>query len=99
MEENIDYEEDSPVENKGKKVAKHDSGAADLEKVTDYVEEAEISSQDISNVRTILIFFQYRSRVYTWKFDNLQGSHSTSKTWKTWKNESTPGKPGNIMEF
>ena len=25
-----------------------------------------------------------------------QGSHST---WKTWKNESTPGKPGNIMEF
>ena len=26
----------------------------------------------------------------------LQGSHST---WKTWKNESTPGKPGNIMEF
>ena len=26
----------------------------------------------------------------------LQGSHST---WETWKNESTPGKPGNIMEF
>ena len=25
-----------------------------------------------------------------------QGSHST---WKTWNNESTPGKPGNIMEF
>ena len=24
-----------------------------------------------------------------------QGSHST---WKPWKNESTPGKPGNIME-
>ena len=70
MEENIDLEEDSPVENKGKKVAKHDSGAADLEKVTDYVEEAEISSQDISNVRNILLSFQYRSRVYTWKFDN-----------------------------
>ena len=28
-----------------------------------------------------------------------QGSHSTWKTWKTWKNESTPEKPGNIMEF
>ena len=28
--------------------------------------------------------------------DNVQGSHST---WKTWKNEGTPGKPGNIMEF
>ena len=26
----------------------------------------------------------------------IQGSQST---WKTWKNESTPGKPGNIMEF
>ena len=26
----------------------------------------------------------------------LQGSHSTRKTWK---NEGTPGKPGNIMEF
>ncbi|KAK2173577.1 hypothetical protein NP493_866g01081 [Ridgeia piscesae] len=35
-------------EPKGKKAAKHDDGAADLEKVTDYVEEAEISSQDIS---------------------------------------------------
>ena len=26
----------------------------------------------------------------------IQGSHST---WKTWKNESTPGKPGSIIEF
>ncbi|KAH3753586.1 huntingtin-interacting protein K-like [Dreissena polymorpha] len=33
--------------NKGKKSAKYDSSAADLEKVTDYVEETEISSQDI----------------------------------------------------
>ena len=31
------------------------------------------------------------------KFEHsVQGSHST---WRTWKNESTPGKPGNIMEF
>ncbi|KAK9303717.1 hypothetical protein QLX08_004712 [Tetragonisca angustula] len=29
-----------------KKTAKHDSGAADLEKVTDYAEEKEISSSD-----------------------------------------------------
>lgn len=34
-----------------KKAAKHDSGVADLEKVTDYAEETEISSQDISGVR------------------------------------------------
>ena len=34
-----------------KKAAKHDSKrAADLEKVTDYVEEAEIGAQDIGNV-------------------------------------------------
>ena len=34
-----------------KKVAKHDSGAADLEKVTDYEEEKEISSEDIACVK------------------------------------------------
>lgn len=33
-----------------KKTAKHDSGAADLEKVTDYAEETEISGQDITGV-------------------------------------------------
>lgn len=33
-----------------KKTAKHDSGVADLERVTDYAEEKEISSQDISGV-------------------------------------------------
>ena len=34
-----------------KKAAKYDSGAADLEKVTDYAEEKEISSsEDFSNV-------------------------------------------------
>ncbi|KAL4216644.1 hypothetical protein ACF0H5_024367 [Mactra antiquata] len=38
---------DDDSSNKGKKSAKYDSGAADLEKVTDYVEEAEISHQDI----------------------------------------------------
>lgn len=35
-----------------KKVAKHDSGVADLERVTDYAEEKEISSQDILGVST-----------------------------------------------
>lgn len=36
-----------------KKAAKHDSGAADLEKVTDYAEETEISSKDIAGVRPV----------------------------------------------
>lgn len=49
-EEEIAEVEENQKENKGKKLAKHDSGAADLEKVTDYVEEAEISAQSISNV-------------------------------------------------
>lgn len=36
-----------------KKAAKHDGGVADLERVTDYAEEKELSSADISNVRMI----------------------------------------------
>lgn len=36
---------------KSKKTAKHDAqGVADLERVTDYAEEKELSSADISNV-------------------------------------------------
>ena len=38
------------AESKEKKTSKHDSGAADLEKITDHVEEAEIASQSIENV-------------------------------------------------
>ena len=48
--------EEEPVEetennddSKGNKSKKHDSGAADLEKVTDYVEETEISGQSIGD--------------------------------------------------
>ncbi|XP_076356236.1 huntingtin-interacting protein K [Tachypleus tridentatus] len=37
-----------------KKTAKHDSGAADLEKVTDYAEEKEISSQDIIGAMSLI---------------------------------------------
>lgn len=33
-----------------KKIAKYDSGAADLEKVTDYAEEKEIFTADLSGV-------------------------------------------------
>ena len=48
-EENLEHS-DEENENKGKKTPKHDSGAADLEKVTDYVEESEISSKDLGDV-------------------------------------------------
>ena len=41
-------------------VAKHDAtGAADIEKITDFVEEAEISAQSIGDVRNCS-FFNYR---------------------------------------
>ncbi|CAH1099909.1 unnamed protein product [Psylliodes chrysocephalus] len=43
-------DEELPEKEKNqKKVAKYDSGAADLEKVTDYAEEKEISTQDVAN--------------------------------------------------
>jgi len=45
-----DHEEEE--ERPQKKQAKHDSGAADLEKVTDYVEESEINSQNVAEVCT-----------------------------------------------
>jgi hypothetical protein len=51
-EEPVDIDDENPDDQSVKKTAKHDSvRATDLEKVTDYVEEAEISSQNISDVR------------------------------------------------
>lgn len=41
-----DCEENRPQ----KRQVKHDSGAADLEKVTDYMEDSELSSQNIAQV-------------------------------------------------
>lgn len=50
-EDNLDHNgTDEAQDKKSKKVAKHDGGVADLERVTDYAEEKEISSADISNV-------------------------------------------------
>ena len=44
---------------KGSKAAKHDSGAADLERVTDYAEEKEIFSADqFQGVSNHVIFFR-----------------------------------------
>ncbi len=53
-DEQLEIEDD--LDQKGKKSGKFDSSAADLEKVTDYVEEAEIQTQNISDVR----LFDYR---------------------------------------
>lgn len=55
MEEKISQNGTDEAQDKksAKKAAKHDGGVADLERVTDYAEEKELSSADISNVRTI----------------------------------------------
>lgn len=52
-----DEQTDNADDVNAKKTVKYDSGAADLEKVTDYAEEKEvISTDDISGV-LILLFF------------------------------------------
>jgi len=49
-----DLTEESEIESRKVKEKKHDSGAADLEKVTDYAEETEITSSDLSGVRELI---------------------------------------------
>ncbi|GFG29571.1 hypothetical protein Cfor_05302 [Coptotermes formosanus] len=46
--------DDVQREKSQKKIAKYDSGAADLEKVTDYAEEKEIFTADLSGAMTII---------------------------------------------
>lgn len=59
-EEKVDHNGTEEVQDKKlKKAAKHDGGVADLERVTDYAEEKEISSADISNVRKMLKIHDY----------------------------------------
>lgn len=62
---------DDAQDKKSKKVAKHDGGVADLERVTDYAEEKELSSADISNVRWPRFNLKLNHRVLFWKFQNF----------------------------
>lgn len=60
--------DDVQQEKSQKKAAKYDSGAADLEKVTDYAEEKEISSSDgfscVSMGLCLHVHDDLRSNVY-----------------------------------
>ena len=56
-EEVHENDQDSVKGSKARKAAKHDSGAADLEKVTDFVEEYEISANSIQDVSYDFISF------------------------------------------
>lgn len=60
---NGDSDEAQKTENSQRKVAKHDSGAADLEKVTDYAEEKEITSSDDFSVGICVTFNKLRTHV------------------------------------
>jgi NACalpha-BTF3-like transcription factor len=54
-DENVDIEDEHAEDPTVKKAAKHDSmRAADLEKVTDYVEEAEILTQNIGDAMKVV---------------------------------------------
>lgn len=55
--EAINGNDEEVQDKKSKKVAKHDGGVADLERVTDYAEEKELSSADISNVISECLFY------------------------------------------
>lgn len=48
--EGDDEAQDAQEDTKQKKQTRHDGGAADLERVTDYAEEKEISAANISSV-------------------------------------------------
>lgn len=50
----INGTEDEVQDKKQKKQTKHDGGAADLERVTDYAEEKEISTANISSVSFLI---------------------------------------------
>ena len=52
-EEEITETNGDENESKVKKAGKYDSSAADLEKVTDFVEETEIAPQDIGEVTNV----------------------------------------------
>lgn len=53
-EEVHENDQDSVKGSKARKAAKHDSGAADLEKVTDFVEEYEISANSIQDAMKVV---------------------------------------------
>lgn len=54
MTDNMDHDDNDNDEWSSKSSHKHDSGLADLEKVTDYVEEKEMSNQQFTQVETYL---------------------------------------------
>ena len=70
-EEHVEVDDESAA-GKSKKSAKYDSSAADLEKVTDYVEEAEISSQSIGEVsKNVTVLQVSQQKIDGWRMFKL----------------------------
>ena len=67
-EESVEPEAGNNVEAAGPKEKKHDSGTADLEKVTDYAEEKEIAPSSsnfddaLANIRKLKLFYQPKGK-------------------------------------
>ena len=67
-EESVEPEAGNNVEAVGPKEKKHDSGTADLEKVTDYAEEKEIAPSSsnfddaLANIRKLKLFYQPKGK-------------------------------------
>ena len=58
-DEDVNGDSDEVQQEKSqKKIAKYDSGAADLERVTDYAEEKEISSSEGFSCVSSIIYFK-----------------------------------------
>lgn len=70
-DEDVNGDSDEVQQEKSqKKIAKYDSGAADLERVTDYAEEKEISSSEgFSCVSSINYYGDYFFKQVIWSFN------------------------------
>lgn len=84
-EENIDTSvtngTDDDNDKKVKKSNRHDGGVADLERVTDYAEEKELSSTDITNVNiTSSIIIYALIELYSPQAINIFGQKRNQET-------------------
>ena len=65
-------------------------------------ESMEVYMVGVIGDANLLVIHAQRVTLQPWDIQlahRIQGSHIYWKTWKTLKNETTPGKPGKIMEF
>ncbi|XP_063106222.1 huntingtin-interacting protein K isoform X2 [Cavia porcellus] len=88
--------ETSCPERPPEKPRKHDSGAADLERVTDYAEEKEIQSSNLETAMSVIGDRRSREqkarqeRCQRWRFPEQLRKGACGSTWATWWRLSLP---------